>query len=294
MLLSVSTCPLDTILSVKDAIRIIKDAGFDAYDMSLCDMMHNKNNIFNTEKYLDEAMAIREYADALGIVCNQAHAPFHSSCGDPEKDENIFNLIVRSMEIASILGAKIIVVHPKQHLTYADNVEELFNLNVEFYTRLIPYCEKFGIKVATENMWQNNPSSGAITDSTCSRSWEFNKYIDSVNSEWITGCLDLGHVSLVTKKIPEFIHDMGKKHISALHVHDTNFKEDNHTLPFNERIDYIEVAKALGEIDYHGDFTYEIYNFFKNKPTELLPAACRYACEVGRYLINEIEKARNR
>lgn len=292
MLLSVSTAPMNVRLSYKEAIRIIKEAGFDAFDLSLCEMMYDENHIFNTDKYLDEAKSIRKYADDLGIICNQAHAPFHSSCGDLEKDEKTFNMIVRSMEIAAIVGAKIIVVHPKQHLTYADNVETLFNLNVEFYNRLISYCEKFGIKVATENMWQNNPSSGAITDSTCSRAWEFNKYIDAVNSEWITGCLDLGHVSLVTKKIPEFIKEMGKERISALHVHDTNLKEDNHTVPFNERIDYIAIAKALGEIDYQGDFTYEANNFFKNKPLELIPAAYRYACEVGRYLIGEIEKTR--
>ena len=292
MLLSVSTAPMNVRLSYKEAIRIIKEAGFDAFDLSLCEMMYDENHIFNTDKYLDEAKSIRKYADDLGIICNQAHAPFHSSCGDLEKDEKTFNMIVRSMEIAAIVGAKIIVVHPKQHLTYADNVETLFNLNVEFYNRLISYCEKFGIKVATENMWQNNPSSGAITDSTCSRAWEFNKYIDAVNSEWITGCLDLGHVSLVTKKIPEFIKEMGKERISALHVHDTNLKEDNHTVPFNERMDYIAIAKALGEIDYQGDFTYEANNFFKNKPLELIPAAYRYACEVGRYLIGEIEKTR--
>ena len=56
--------------------------------------------------------------------------------------------------------------------------------------------------------------------------------------------------------------------------------------------DYIAIAKALGEIDYQGDFTYEANNFFKNKPLELIPATYRYACEVGRYLIGEIEKTR--
>ncbi len=293
MLLSISTAPMSKRLSDKEAIRIIKEAGFDAYDMSLTKMFFEKETVFNTDKYLDEAKALREYADSLGIVCNQAHAPYHSSCGDPEKDEYIFNAIVRSMEIASVLGAKIIVVHPKQHLNYGDNAEELFRLNVEFYNRLIPYCEKFGIKVATENMWQNNAASGAITDSTCSRAWEFNKYIDAINSPWITGCLDLGHVSLISKNVPDFIRQMGKDRIGALHVHDTDFIDDSHTLPFIEKMDYNAIAKALGEIGYEGDFTYEANSFFVNKPLELIPASYKYACEIGRYLISEIEKAKN-
>ena len=68
-------------------------------------------------------------------------------------------------------------------------------MNVEFYKSLIPYCEKFGIKVACENMWQNNSASGAITDSTCSRAWEFCKYIDAV-----TG--DIKNVSNGTLTVP--------------------------------------------------------------------------------------------
>ena len=136
-------------------------------------------------------------------------------CGDSDV---IINELIEKL---CALGAKNIIVHP----IGAPEGVDYQQTNIEFYKSLVPYCEKFGIKVATENMWQNNPSSGAITDSTCSRAWEFNKYIDAVNSEWITGCLDLGHVSLVTKKIPEFIKEMGKERISALHVHDTNLKE---------------------------------------------------------------------
>lgn len=292
MLLSISTSPFDTIISYKDAIRMISEAGFDAFDLSLTSLK-DPNHVFNTDKYIQEANTLREYADSLGIVCNQAHAPFHSSCGIPEKDEKMFMLIVRAMEVAAILGAKIIVVHPKQHLEYANNIEELFNLNMEFYNRLIPYCEKFNIKIAVENMWQRNSASGAITDSTCSRVHEFNKYIDSLNSKWITGCLDLGHVSLITKDITEFIKNMGNKRIGALHVHDTNFINDCHTIPFNESIDYLAIAKCLGEIEYTGDFTYEVNNFFKNKPVELLPATLKYACEIGRFLINQIENFEN-
>ena len=292
MLLSISTGPMDKSLSYKEAIRLISEAGFDAFDFSLTLLNTDPNHIFNTDKYLEEAQKLREYADSIGIVCNQAHAPFHSSYGVPEKDERMFNLIVRSMEIAAVLGAKIIVVHPKQHLEYADNVDELFRLNVEFYNRLIPYCEKYNIQVATENMWQYNQASGAITDSTCSRAWEFNKYIDSLNSKWITGCLDLGHASLVTKDISKFIKDMGNKRINALHVHDTNLHNDSHTIPFLESMDYITIAKTLGEIDYKGDFTYEVNYFMANKPVELIPASLKYACEIGRFLINQIERAR--
>ena len=290
MILSFPTEPFLWKHSEKEAIKLIADAGFDAYDSSFCVSMKIEKHPYSGENYLEYAKEIREYADSLGIVCNQAHAPFPSSVGDPEVDEKIFDSIVRSMEIASVLGTKIIVVHPKQHLSYAEHAEELFQMNLEFYARLIPYCEKYNIKVATENMWQNNSASGAITDSTCSRAWEFNKYIDSINSEWITGCLDIGHVSLVTKDITGFIKDMGKERIRALHIHDTDFIRDSHTMPFTQKIDYIAVAKTLGEIGYDGDFTYESGSFFNRFPMELYSSGLKLMHDVGRYLISVIEE----
>jgi sugar phosphate isomerase/epimerase len=297
MLLSISTSPANEYLNYKEAIRIIYEAGFDAFDLSLCEMTRhceevNPDNIFNGDDYIEQARALRRFADELGIVCNQAHAPFHSSTGNPETDKILYDLIVRSMEIASIVGAKIIVVHPKQHLLYGDNKEELFKMNVEFYNSLIPYCEKYNIKVAVENMFQGNSASGTIVDSTCASVWEFNKYLDTIDSEWIVGCLDLGHVSLVRSDVSGFIRNMGNKRLQALHVHDTDFKSDGHTIPFCEKMDYEDIAKTLGEIDYKGDFTYEVNKFFFHKPIELLPAAHKYACEVGRYLIAKVEKNR--
>ncbi len=292
MLLSFPTEPLYKYYDDKKIIKLYRDAGFDAYDSSLCLSMKKEGHPFAGDNAIEYAKELRKYADEIGIVCNQAHAPFASSCGDPEKDEEIFKSIVKSMEIASILGAKIIVVHPKQHLEYADNAELLFEMNMEFYKRLIPYCEKLNIKIATENMWQGNTASNAITDSTCSRAWEFNKYIDTLNSEWITGCLDIGHVSLITKNITDFIRNMGSDRIKALHIHDTDFLHDSHTMPFIGRINYSEVAKTLGEIGYDGDFTFEAGNFFNKFPEVLIPSAAKLMHDVGRYLISEIEKAK--
>ncbi|MBO5200587.1 MAG: sugar phosphate isomerase/epimerase [Clostridia bacterium] len=293
MLLSNLTQWVGSSLSAKEAITINAEAGFDAYDMSLFQLTRDENYEFNAPDYVERAKELRRYADSLGIKCNQSHAPYPSSTGKEEEDKVIFEKIVRAMEIASILGAKIIVVHPKQHLCYPEHPEELFELNVEFYKSLVPYCEKFGIKVATENMWQWNNGNKVPSDSTCSRAWEFNKYIDAVDSEWIVGCLDIGHVSLMNTDICRFIREMGNRRLQALHVHDTDFKADKHTLPFMEKIDYIAICKALGEIDYQGDLTFEADNFYRGKPAELYPATTKYMCEVGRYLIAQIEKARS-
>ncbi|MBO4733022.1 MAG: sugar phosphate isomerase/epimerase [Clostridia bacterium] len=279
-------------LSFKDSIRIIKDAGFDAYDMWLGSIYSDPENcVFCKDDYIKEAMELRKYADMLGIVCNQAHAPNEWRLFDADREKKLDAAVIRAIEVAAVLGADIIVVHPKQYMVYAEHAQELFDINMEYYKSLIPYAKKYNIRIAVENMWQSYNGSHTPADSVCSRAFEFCKYLDSINSKWIVGCLDIGHAALMGTDIPGFIKAMGNKRLKALHVQDNDFVTDCHTLPFMEKIDYLAVAKALGAIGYNGDFTYEAFNFYCGKPKELYPATAKYMCEVGRFLIAEIKKA---
>ena len=290
MLLSTEIGSLSKIFGEKESLRIISEAGFDAYDLSLNELSRNENYFLNGDDYIEKAKDLKDYADSLGLVCNQSHAPYPTSKGDPQYDEWIFEKIVRAMKIASICGAKIIVVHPNQHLNHAEHSEELFNMNVDFYNRLIPFAKKFSIKIAVENMWQRNNGARSITDSTCSRAWEFCKYIDALDSEWVVGCLDIGHASLMGANLPLFIKTLGNNRLKALHIHDNDFINDSHTAPFLGKIDFMSVCDALKEIGYDGDFTYETYNYFKEFPNDFCPIATKFLCDIGRKLIKTIRE----
>ncbi len=292
MLLSVNTEVHDKRFSEEASIKMLAQAGFDAFDLSLFNLTRNPDYWANGDDYLEQAKHLRAVADEAGIKCNQSHAPFPSSYGN-EKDSEVFAKLIRAMEIASVMGAKIIVIHPCQHLKYVDNRDELKAINLEFYKSLIPYCKKFGIKVATENMWQCNRNTNAIIDSVCSRADEFCEYIDMIGSEWITACLDIGHITLVDERIENIINRLGHDRLLALHVHDNDFIHDSHTIPFSMKINFEEVAKSLAAIDYQGDFTFETEGFFKNIPDELMLPATKYLCEVGRYLISRIQHYKN-
>ncbi len=272
------------------AIKMLAEVGFDAYDLSLFKMRHDPSCAFCQDGYKEYAMEIRKAADNAGIVCNQAHAPFPSSVGDPEKDAAIYQQIIRAMEIASIAGAAIIVVHPLQHLTYATpgNPEILEEMNIAFYKSLIPYCEQFGIHVAVENMWQYDSRQACIVDSTCSRAEEFCRYIDRVNSSWIVGCLDIGHVPLVGEDLPRIIRMLGRNRLKALHVHDNNLTQDSHALPYTMSIDFDAVTAALKEIGYTGDVTFEADNACGKLPSHLKQAGARLMFGVGRDLAGKI------
>lgn len=292
MILSTQTDVLAAKFGIHECVRMLAKAGFDAYDMSLFKMTRDPDYMFVQPDWREQAHRLRALADEAGIACNQAHAPFPSSTGDPEKDEQIFQAIVQAMEIASILGAKIIIVHPKQHMQYAGHAHTLRQLNIDFYRSLIPYCEKFNIKVATENMWQYAPGTKTCVDSTCASPEEFCDYIDSIGSPWITACLDVGHVTLVNRDLPGMIRALGHDRLLALHVHDNDCLGDNHALPYQRNIDFPAMLQALADIDYAGDFTFEADSFYKRMPLGLMSAGADFMCATGRAMIEEIEKAK--
>ena len=284
MLLSTQTEHLANAFGYEEAIRILYGACYDAFDFSQFGPLSETDPLYG-KGYREYAASLRDKATSLGIICNQSHAPFPSSKGDPEKDTAIFEDIVRSVEIASILGAKCIVVHPMQHLPYRENAALLKKMNLEFYRRLSERCAGFPIRIATENMWHMNPVGGkTIVDSVCSRAEEFCEYIDMLEPEGIVACLDIGHISLVGEDVSHMIRTLGSR-IKALHVHDTDGYRDLHTLPFTSKNDFPAIMKLLNEIGYEGDLTFEADNFFANFPTEMYHEVACFMQVTGRMLM---------
>lgn len=280
--------------SAEYGVDICAKAGFDALDFAFHSSSKYSDADSVTEKGKEWFINLRKRAEDSGLVFNQAHAPFPSSVMDPARTEEIFWNIVRSFESAEILGISNMVVHPVQHLTYRDEgiPEQLFQMNMEFYGRLLPYAKDHGVTICTENMWQGRNAAGVyyIEHSTCSTPEETIRYVDSMQDENFKYCFDIGHALLCREDPADFIRALGKDRLKALHVHDVTGLSDTHTLPYYGGAGKWEsVCKALKEIGYTGDFTYEASNFIHPLPEELLLPALKYMVEVGRYLISRIE-----
>lgn len=272
----------------EQAIQILAKNGFDALDWSFFEMLKD-DNVWNQPDWKDYAQKMKATAEAAGIGFSQAHAPFPSSKGEEPFDTQIVERIIRSMEAAAIMGVKNIVVHPRQHLPYLQNKQQLFEENVVFYKSLIPYCEKFGIRVCTENMWQYDKCRGVIISSVCGEPEEFCALVDAVNSPWIVACLDLGHAALVGHDPAYMIRMLGKDRLKALHIHDVDYHHDCHTLPFTQSLNWESIMEALAEIGFDGEFTFESDYFLRKFPDELKIEASAFMEKTGRYLISRFE-----
>lgn len=274
-------------LGFRDGMAAIKAAGFDSVDMSLF-RMDQDDNIFVSDRWETTAYEERSILDELDLPCSQAHAPHIFDFSDERTFKEIAKpRIIRSMKIAKILGAKCIVIHPLHHLDYRREKDRLRRMNHEYMLSLAEIAAKLDIRIGFENMWQRDAMTGTLVPNVGGLSSDLASDIDSFDSPYVKACLDVGHSALVGENPDEAIRTLGRKRLIALHVHDNNLKEDQHTLPYLGKICWPKVMNALEDIGYEGDFTYEADNFLRGFPSDLIPSALSLMVTVGRFLISQ-------
>ena len=276
MKISTETYPLDGSLGYVGAVEALAKIGFDYYDFSMFGMSV-KGDPINGDNYREAALEIRRAADRVGIRCNQSHAPFpFVKPGNDEWNKNIFDWLVRALEITSILGGKNCIMHPWKPWTAQENAERIF-------LPLTPYAKKYGVKIAIENMFLPNPETGRMVPCCCSTAASFLEHLSLLDPEWCVACLDIGHAELLGDCVSavEMIHALGDR-LQALHVQDNDHIGDLHIIPYLGQIEWEKVCKALKEVGYRGEFTFEAHQFVKKFPKEMEIPATRFMYELGR------------
>ena len=115
-------------------------------------------------------------------------------------------------------------------------------------------------------------------------------------------CLDVGHVGLPTGtayEAQDFVRALGHLRLKSLHIHVNDYKWDLHQMPYRGKLDWDSITAALGEINYDGDFTYEVdFDYVERAKAsgglEMLEAELVYMEKVGRILVEKIEKSRSK
>ena len=293
MILSSQNNILAKVFGQEKSIDILSEAGYDAIDLSLFSMADD-NNEFCREGYRARAIELGNYAKSRNIFFNQSHSPFMFNWKNPrEVEERLIPRTIQALEVSALAGCKITVVHPVHHEEYLGHEEERFEQNMKFYRQLLPYAKEYDIKIAIENMFQRERKRRVIGADTCSDPHEFVRYVDELNDEHFVACLDLGHCGVVGKEAYDAIRILGHDRLKALHVHDNDYTNDMHMLPGLGKMDWEEIMKALAEIRYDGEFTYEADRFFISMPQAMMPDAVKLMVSMGRYLIGRFDDYQN-
>lgn len=279
MILSVDIFAVRAKFGDEKAIKMIRQAGFDAVDY-----FFGKPEIQGEmlgDNYLNSARDIKSMLNANGIFCNQAHAPFIISRSDTFDTSNPnFNELVRSLEFASVLSAKCLVMHG----IGVNSEQEFFDINRKFFKSLEPFCEKYNMPIAIENLlWYGKNLTGCLRTPD-----EINHMLAALDSQWFTFCCDIGHSALCGVEPQDFILNMDNSVLTALHIHDNDRLQDIHSLPYTGFLDWDKITTALSEISYRGDFTYELAGVLQRADASLIPDLLGIAAKTGRLLISKI------
>lgn len=248
------------IIGKEKAIEYIAKAGFDAWDFSMFAMCRydwsrkallENNHPLASNNYLAFARRLKRIGNDYGIICNQSHAPFPSSC--PE----IRSYFKRAIECTAEAGGKICVIHP-------DN-DKSAQENAEMYLELLPFAKECGVKIATENMWNWDGAKDQSSFAACATSESFNEHLDAVNDDYFVACLDIGHAEMrgSGSGAAAMIYALGGR-LQALHIHDNDKWHDSHQISFSMSVDFNSVVKALKDINYKGYLTLEASNYLKS------------------------------
>ena len=264
------------------AVKLLAQAGFDALDFTMFGG-YNADYLFG-DSYVSYIKDVKKAADDCGVYFNQAHAPFPSyRVGDEEYNIKIRPRLERSIEIAGMLGVKNIIIHP---VYYAEDKKERY---LCMYNELLPFAKAAGVRIALENMWDRDRKRGYIVHCVCSSPEEMSEYYDALDPQWFTVCLDIGHIGLVGEDEALFIEKLGAERLGCLHIHDNNYIDDSHMLPFTMKLDWKKICTALKKVGYRGDMTLESDAFLYNMPKEMFPIALKYMQDTGRHLIKLVE-----
>ena len=248
----------------RKAVELCAKAGFDGWDFSMFAMVKYNwqtqscdptDHPLAGRNYLQFARELRRIGEAYGIRCNQSHAPFPVNC------QAIRDVLPRALECTAEAGGEICVIHPGNN----SSAEE----NAVMYRELLEIAKPYGIKIATENMWNWDWDIDYSKFAACADSEDFCRHLDVVNDDAFVACLDIGHAEMQGSGsgAVNMIRALGPK-LQALHLHDNDCRWDNHQIPFSMNIDFIPIVKALREVDYRGWFTLEADKYLHDFDTD--------------------------
>lgn len=297
-MIGVQTGGLTRLYGIDGAYRAIREAGFDAADVNLDELLcyrdildQKRPPVFSgtIEESFSYFQPYRDAAEKYGIVNAQAHAPFPTWVADFEGTSDYNEYLLRALEITiagcAYIGCGKLVIHPFFNM-YENMLseEKERELNLSRYARLIPAAKKWGVTILLENMFIRH--RGKIYQACCSDFHQAAEYVDALNGlagEKVFGfCLDTGHALLVGKDIRHAMAALGSR-IEAFHIHDNNGVDDQHLAPYMGVLDWNRFVDGLREISYHGHLSFETHRTVEQAfDPALAPEVLRLIARTGK------------
>lgn len=293
-IIAVQTGGVSQIYGMDGAYRAIKEAGFDAVDANLDELLtyrpiRDRQHVAAFDAEGDESLQYfkpwKDAAEKYGLKNTQAHAPFPSYIeGEDAYNQYLMQVLEKTIAGCAYIGCPRLIIHPFFN-GYSESMDakKEWDLNIDRYTRLIPAAKKHGVMICLENMFGSY--RGKIYTACCSDFDVACRYIDTLNGiagETVFGfCLDLGHALLLGKDIKHIMVQLGSR-IQAFHIHDNDGIADQHIAPYMGILDWERFIEGLQAIGYHGALSFETFGAINAFDPALAPEVLRLIARTGR------------
>jgi L-ribulose-5-phosphate 3-epimerase len=235
----ISMLPRD--LSYERRFALAREIGFEAIEM-------------RTVEREEEAAEIRDASEKTGLpvhsVMNAAHWDLPLSSADPDVVRRSVQGMETSLRNAALWGADVVLLVPAvvdPQTPYRDAWTRSQRVIRE---QLLPRAVEMKVMIGIEEVWNKFLLSPL----------EFANYIDELDSPWARAYFDVGNV--VKYGYPQdWIRTLGARTV-RVHIKDFTFDRRNGRFAWvnlgEGDIDWPEVRRALGEVNYAGYVTTEL------------------------------------
>ena len=233
-----------------EGLKKLKSHGYECVDYGELCKRNSDLYTFDNDKYRRFLSDIGEEAYKQGVEIRQLHGLWATDDKTRELREESIRYFIKEIEGAHYLGCKNIVIHPFLPYGWGAEIDKdkIWDVNVDLFTRLLPYAEKYGVTICAENQ----PFT-AVAMSTVK---EVKKLVRAIDNPLLKVCLDTGHANVFHDDLAADVRLLGND-LATLHVHDNKGNWDQHLIPYMGNIKWDEFLSALKEIGYHGCFTLE-------------------------------------
>lgn len=270
--------------AIEESISLCAQAGYRVMDMNFYDCTAFKLP-FVTDQWETWIHNIKRAAEDNQVEFSQSHANFYNFCDKNAPDKEFLDkMVLRSIDCAAILGAKWLVIHAGTDFDSPRLVKDSRDKNIEYFRPVIEYAARQQVGIAIENLWDYNIAPVRRYTTTAEELVELVDHL-RMESNQVGICWDFEHADIM-KQAQEPALKMIDCRLKATHVSDNMGIQNDHILPFSGSTDWNQIMRILKEINYQGDFTYEIHRYTAQLPDALVLPALKYSVEVGNYLLS--------
>lgn len=252
-------------VSLEEALSVAGEAGFSCLDFPISVFSRPADSPLKSDSWRKWTGELNRRLKGEGFSVTQAHASWEQAIPEDFSYVPPYEVYARTIEACRLLGCDRLVFHaPLYFFPIPDMAtrERIHRWNLRWFRELYPLLREYSVTAELENTFDyrrvHRPGDAPFPYCTPQDMLEL---ADALDSPHFRICLDTGHGNIVGENVPDMIRHYGDK-LEVLHLND-NFGfiqpvyEDLHLLPGHGNLPWVDIFKALKEIDYSGNLNLE-------------------------------------